>query len=299
MKDANLLHDFVAVYRRRSFRAAADDLGSSQSSVTKRIRQLENQLGMRLFNRTTRSVDPTDNARHLIGYAENSLNAAAAFHQEARLLTGGEIGSIRIGAIALAAETSVASSLARLAATHPALEVEVVVGSSDVYRDLATGECDVVIGDRANFEMSSYASRLRVQPVQMGRLVFVHRRSHPAAGTRRLKELLCYPIAIPSRYFNENQLFATLAEQSDPPASPRYRLNSLSACMQLVSMSDVVTLAPSQLMEMAGSDLVASDLTTGIDYTVVLATVARNQPTPAMRAFEQAVMRSVDQAGLG
>ena len=69
MSDLRLLQNFVAVFHSRSFRAAADELGISQSSVTKRIQMLESELGLRLFNRTTRAVEPTDSARELINAA--------------------------------------------------------------------------------------------------------------------------------------------------------------------------------------------------------------------------------------
>ncbi len=280
--DLLLLRHFVAVYRTGSFRSAADELGVTQSTVTKRIQQLEKAVNMRLFNRTTRAVEPTDTARHLIVHAENVLRSSTMFTEEARLLAGGDIGSIRVDAMALAAETLITGGLKRLAATHPNLEVEVVVGSSDIYRDLATGECDVVVGDEANFEMSSFASSLRMERIHHEPLVYVHRRSHPAASDPG--RLLSYPLAIPSRYFNENRLFAEIA-------IPRYRLNSLSACLSLVAGSNVITLAPQSVVAGAGADqdIVVADIDTQIDVTMVLVTVARNTPTPSIRAFQAAI----------
>ena len=294
MSDLPLLQHFVTVYRHRSFRAAADELGVAQSSVTKRIQHLERQLGVRLFNRTTRTVEPTDTARQLIGKAETALRAASAFEEEARLLLGGELGGIRVGAIALAADTLIVSALASLAETHPNLEVEVVVGGSDIYRDLASGECDVVVGDEANFAISPHAASLRMERLHQEQLVFVHRREHPGAGARTLPDLLDYPLAIPSRYFNENRLFETIAAHSDPPAFPCYRLNSLSACISLAATSDVVTLAPRSLVKRLAlaadhPAIAVADFDTGIDIRMVLVTIARNAPTPAVRAFGNAI----------
>jgi len=294
MNDLRLLQNFVAVYREQSFRAAADELGVSQSSVTKRVQALENQLDMQLFNRTTRAVEPTDGARQLIDYAEATLRSAGAFEKEARLLAGGELGAIRVGAIALAAETLIVDALARLAQTHPGLEVDVIVGSPDVYRDLATGQCDLVVGDEANFAQSSHAGALRMERVSDEQLVFFHRREHPARDAPNLAKLLTFPLAIPSRYFNENQLFSALAQQTDPPASPSYRLNSLSACLALAGSSDVVSLGPKSLfgrpeLNSKRAHLVASDFATGIELCMVMATVARNAPTSAVRAFSEAL----------
>ena len=294
MSDLRLLEQFVSVYRHKSFRSAAEEMGIAQSSVTKRIQHLERELGLRLFNRTTRTVEPTDSARQLIGKAERALQAAGAFDEEARLLAGGELGAIRVGAMALAAETLIVRSLARLSETHPNLKVDVVVGGSDIYRDLSTGECDLVVGDEANFADSPFATSLRMERLHKEHLVFVHRVGHPAARAREPAELLAYPLAIPSRYFNENRLFETLAEQTDPPAVPRYRLNSLSACISMAANSNIVTLAPqSSVTGMAsknrGQQVAVAGFDTNIDFQLVFVTIARNLPTPAVRAFREAI----------
>ena len=288
MSDLRLLRNFVEVYRARSFRAAAEAMGVAQSSVSKRIALLETQLDMRLFNRTTRAVEPTDSARALFSHAEAALISADVFTEEARLLADGELGAIRVGAIALAAETLVVEALAALVISHPGLEVEVVVGGSDVYRDLARGRCDLVVGEEANLAMSAHAGVLRSQPVCNEQLVFVHRPDHPAKEAAQLSDLLRHALAVPSRYFNENRLFATLARRTDPVTFPRYRLNSLSACLSLAASSDVVTLAPRTAVP---PGLVIADFATGINMEMVLVTLARHSPTPAVRAFSEALVR--------
>lgn len=294
MSDLRLLEQFVSVYRNRSFRSAAEEMGIAQSSVTKRIQHLEQQLGLLLFNRTTRNVEPTDSARQLFEKAERTLQAAGAFEEEARLLANGELGAIRVGAMALAAETLIFRGLARLAESHPDLQVDVNVGGPDIYRDLTRGECDLVVGDEANFASSPYASSLRMERLHREHLVFVHRAGHPAARARSLAELLTYPLAIPSRYFNENRLFEALADQSDPVVVPRYRLNSLSACLSLAANSDVITLAPRSTLDDMSSgrqkpSVRIANFDTRIDVQLVFVTIARNLPTPAVRAFRDAI----------
>ncbi len=300
MNELRPIEFFAAVYRTRSFRVAAEQLGVSQSSLTKGVQKLERTIGLQLFNRTTRSVEPTDVARKLLARAEEVLAATTALRDEARLLAGGELGAIRVGAIALAAETVIANSLAQLTRSHPDLEIEVVVGSSDVYRDLAVGDCGVVVGDEANFLASSHASVLKMTPLSEEELVFVHRTGHPITNPPSETKLPDYPLAIPSRYFSENRLFETDLPNRISPNGPRYRLNSLSACLSLAAASDTITLAPRSLMtgatKMTGATnsrilQIASDsITEGSDLRVrlVMVTVARNAPTPSIKAFHQA-----------
>ena len=89
---------FVAVARHQSFRAAADALGVSRSSLSHALRSLERDLGVRLLHRTTRSVAPTEaGARLLSGLAPtlrdlNDMLAAVGDD------SGGPAGALRINA---------------------------------------------------------------------------------------------------------------------------------------------------------------------------------------------------------
>ena len=69
-----LLAVFVLVADHRSFRRAAEELGRSQSAVSTQIRQLEEQLGVTLFHRTTRSVSLSPEGQELVGFAHEALN---------------------------------------------------------------------------------------------------------------------------------------------------------------------------------------------------------------------------------
>src|SRR6202021_3534308 len=65
----------VAVAKRRSFRAAASELGMSPTALSQAIAELEGRLGVRLFNRTTRSVSPTAAGEQFAAEIEPALAA--------------------------------------------------------------------------------------------------------------------------------------------------------------------------------------------------------------------------------
>ena len=71
--DMRDLNAFAAVARRRSFRGAAQELGVSVSTLSVRLRDLETLLGVRLLNRTTRSVAPTAAGERLLARVEPAL----------------------------------------------------------------------------------------------------------------------------------------------------------------------------------------------------------------------------------
>lgn len=89
---------FFMVARHRSFRAAADDMGVSRSSLSHALRGLERQLGVRLLHRTTRSVAPTEEGQHLLQRLAPALSDLEAMLTEASGVRDNPAGHLRINA---------------------------------------------------------------------------------------------------------------------------------------------------------------------------------------------------------
>ncbi|MEM7220411.1 MAG: LysR family transcriptional regulator [Pseudomonadota bacterium] len=292
--DPQQLQQFLALLQNRSFRLTAEQLGLSQSALTKSVQRLEKQIGCRLFDRTTRTVTPTNAAMALRGKAEDALRELSAFSAEADIIAGTGAATLRVGAIALALDSVVVPALTRLASSHSELQVELAVGSTDVYEDLATGHCDVVVGDQANFELSPYAPSLRMQPLTDEPLVALFRSHHPAAAGPSTQVLLEYPWAIPSRYFAENVSLQALANQVQLGQFPQYKMTSLSACISLAARSDVVALAPlSVAQELQSDGFDHHPLAEALKVPLALFTLARVSPDSSIRAFLSAAQNAV------
>lgn len=75
MSRTDPLQTFVAVVRARNFSTAAESLGVTPSAVSKQISSLEERLGVRLLNRTTRSVSPTEAGQMFYQHCENILDS--------------------------------------------------------------------------------------------------------------------------------------------------------------------------------------------------------------------------------
>ncbi|WP_068086137.1 LysR family transcriptional regulator [Novosphingobium rosa] len=128
--DHHELRAFLAVARERSFTRAAAQMGLSQSALSRSIANLEARLGVRLLNRTTRSVAPT--------VAGERLAAGLAPHFEgieAQLAALGDIrerpaGLVRITADESAAQCVLWPALSRFLPDYPDVEVEVVVDNA-------------------------------------------------------------------------------------------------------------------------------------------------------------------------
>jgi len=118
---------FIAIADGRSFRAAARTLGVSPSALSHSMRGLEARIGVRLFNRTTRSVALTDAGEKLlrrvvpaIADLEDAVNDAASSRDRPS-------GSIRISASESAAKPIVRDVLPDFLVAYPDIHVEFVV----------------------------------------------------------------------------------------------------------------------------------------------------------------------------
>src|SRR5689334_1002342 len=92
----NALNAFLAVARRRSFAAAAKDLGVSPSALSQSVRQLEARLGVALLSRTTRSVALTDAGRRLLEQAGPGVDQAIEALKSASAQAGEVTGKLRL-----------------------------------------------------------------------------------------------------------------------------------------------------------------------------------------------------------
>jgi DNA-binding transcriptional LysR family regulator len=118
---------FVAVATHRSFRGAADELGAAPSTLSHAMRVLEERLGVRLLNRTTRSVSPTEAGAQLLARLQPALAALDDALDGVSAFRGQVAGTVRINAPRLAAEFLVRNVLPRMAERHPDVSVDIVV----------------------------------------------------------------------------------------------------------------------------------------------------------------------------
>ncbi|MDE2224430.1 MAG: LysR family transcriptional regulator [Xanthomonadaceae bacterium] len=123
----NDLLAFVAIARERSFTRAAAKLGVSQSALSHTMRGLESRLGVRLINRTTRSVAPTAAGERLL------LTIGPRFEEiEAELAALGELrekpaGTLRITTSGYAADAILLPKLAKFLPKYPDIKVEISI----------------------------------------------------------------------------------------------------------------------------------------------------------------------------
>jgi DNA-binding transcriptional LysR family regulator len=123
----NDLTAFVTVATRRSFRRAADELGTAPSTLSHAMRALEERMGVRLLNRTTRSVLPTEAGFELLGRLQPALATLDEALDSIATFRGSVAGTVRVNAPRLGATILLRDILPAMAERFPDVVVDLVV----------------------------------------------------------------------------------------------------------------------------------------------------------------------------
>lgn len=122
----NDLTAFMTVATRRSFRRAADELGTAPSTLSHAMRALEERMGVRLLNRTTRSVSPTEAGFKLLNRLQPALATLDEALDSIAIFRGSVAGTVRINAPRLGASLLVRDVLPEMAERFPGVVVDLV-----------------------------------------------------------------------------------------------------------------------------------------------------------------------------
>ncbi|OLL32020.1 LysR family transcriptional regulator [Burkholderia sp. SRS-W-2-2016] len=176
------LRVFIEVARLQSFSRAGDEIGLTQSAVSRCVRELESEIGLKLIDRTTREVQLTDVGGNLVSSVSRLLSDLDDALREIR-----EIGEQRRGRVVVAASPTVACRLMpRVVAACVRQFPYVTLGlrddvQSDVVRKVKSGEVDfgVIIGPFADDDLLS-------ETLMTDSFCVVSRDDHPLAALEQV-----------------------------------------------------------------------------------------------------------------
>jgi len=212
--DPKLITEFAAIAEEGSFTRAAQQLRVNQPWLSTRLRKLEQQLGFRVFERTTRRLSLTDRGAQLFQAARAAAKALEAVDQLATQLSRNSQGILRIGA---APYTKIIRQRGKLihefSLALPDVHLELDIGwSLALLGRLDAGELDLtfMVGD---VDASRYES---IEFRRFGVSITLSR-GHPLAGSKGIspKELVNYPVQVFTRSLNPvvwDKLYAPLVD---------------------------------------------------------------------------------------
>lgn len=141
------LRAFVAVARSGSFTLAAENLFVTQSALSGLVRELEQSLGLRLIDRSTRRIHLSDVGRDLFPLVEKILNDLDGVLNEVVNLKSLKTGTVRVAAPQLMCCTLLPEVIAAFAAQHPGIRIRLVDSPvENVAARVLSGEVDLGIG---------------------------------------------------------------------------------------------------------------------------------------------------------
>jgi DNA-binding transcriptional LysR family regulator len=137
------LDAFAAVARARSFRGAATVRGVSASALSEAVRRLEARLGLRLLNRTTRSVTPTEAGTQLLERLAPALSEVSAAIDAVNKFRNSPTGTLRLNVPGIVAQLFLPPIVERFLRAHPALwsKSRPTTASSMCWRRVSTPAC--------------------------------------------------------------------------------------------------------------------------------------------------------------
>lgn len=153
--DLNDLSAFVAVLRAGGFRDAARTKGVSPSSLSEAVRRLEAKLGLRLINRTTRSISPTEAGVRLLDRLAPALGEVEAALDVVNAFRDRPTGTLKLNVPGAVARLVLPPIVAPFLKAYPDIRLEVIV--EDTYVDVLASGCDAGIRYEERLEQDMIA----------------------------------------------------------------------------------------------------------------------------------------------
>jgi DNA-binding transcriptional LysR family regulator len=280
------------VAQHQSFTKAARELHVAQSALSQQIRRLEQELGIELLRRTTRSVELSDAGRLALARATRALAEADALRSEADELRGLARGTLSVGMLPAIGRLEPAPLLAAFAAAHPAIEVRLV-------EDALVEALELLRADRLDLAFAL------VDPAQAGdgiggeqlfeeELAVMVARHHPLASRRsvRFAELGNEPFVAFLRGSAVRQRLDAELERAGAARSPLFESNNIATIRALVAHGLGFSLLPRTFALGAGPGMVALRVAPrSLRIPVSILYRADRTLPPAAEAFLAAVRR--------
>lgn len=291
------LECFVAVAEESHFGRAAARLGMAQPPLSQRVQRLERELGVRLFERTSRQVTITEAGRLLLPEARELLARSESFLATARRVREGETGLLRAALPPDLSGETVAALLADFGRRHSGLELELhELSTAQQLARLAAHELDVGI-----VHHPCDVSGLELGPVLRRELGVLLPRAAGAAGFDEVPlvalsghDLILFPrAAAPALY---DDLLTTCARGGFTPAAVRHGQGA-SFVRGLVLSTGAVALCPRDALPPSPGDgdpdVVWRPLTGGAPALRHSAAWSKGRGDAAVHAFAEAATHAL------
>lgn len=233
---------YLAVNRHGSIRAASEQLGLAPSVVSRQIAEMEAQLGVQLFERSSRGVCLTDAGNLVLEHARRVVEELGVLHEQLADLRGIQQRDVRIHCGEGFLADFVQNGLSGIMGDTASIRYDLQVGSTDaVVAALANGDTD--IGIAYNPPVTGAVRTLASARHPLGVVVMP---DHPlmAQASVRLADCLAFPMALLPKGHGTTDLLMRVAADSGLALSPRLMTTSIDALRRFVTSGLGVAFLP-------------------------------------------------------
>jgi DNA-binding transcriptional LysR family regulator len=237
--DSRQLHFFRVILDSGSLGKAAEQLNMSQPALTKNLRRLEDELGLQLFERSSRGVRPTEYARALESYAQSVMVELGQALTEISALKAGTKGEVVIGAPPQLAGEVLVGSLVRLNHEFPGVRIRISTQSTNFIAGLLAGDYHFIV----NLLLGVRRPEVRQKLLFNDRLVLIARRGHPISSMRikSVRDLRRFSWVLPDHDNPHRQNIESFFEsESMPIPDAAIACNSVPVIRSVVHNSDYI-----------------------------------------------------------
>jgi DNA-binding transcriptional LysR family regulator len=238
----------IAIGDEGNIHRAAEILNMSQPAASKLLKDLEDVLGISLFERLPRGMRPTWYGETLIRHARIALSSLTLAGSELEALKTGRAGEVTVGAITGPAVSLLPKAVAIVSREHPDLRLQLVVESSDVLLErLGQSKLDIMIGRlfETNDKTNLSYERLADEPV-----CAVARPGHPMLGnaTLTLAQLEQAEWIVPPMGSVLRHRFELMYQEAGLDIPPRLiETSSILFTTKMLQESDFIAVVPTEV----------------------------------------------------
>ena len=236
---------FLLVAESRSFTHAAGALGVTQPSLSALIQDLEDTLGLKLLERSTRNVTLTEAGEEFLLRIQRPVSDVEEAYRSALDLSAARRGTVIVAALPSAAFGLVPHALAKLRVAHPALQAKVIEAHTDeLLQMLRTNQVECAIGP-----LSEAAPDLHFEPLLTDGYYAVFSHGHPLEKRKRIRwdQLLAHDLVLLAQGSNARQQFDQGLQTgiaSAEPVVPRYDVTHIITAASMARQGLGVALLP-------------------------------------------------------
>jgi DNA-binding transcriptional LysR family regulator len=281
------LRALVAIYHTGSVSAAARELALTQPAVTVLLRELEERLGVKLFDRSTRILRRTEAATQALGHAERALAELQALTASMSELSGLHRGRVRVAATAAIAQTLLPTALRPFQERHPCVQVE-------VHEVAPTEFVETVMAERVDFGVGTLESPvvgLVEELLVRDTLVAAALPSDTFKGGTQLtwKQLAALPLVTVRSGYGVRGRIEAAAKKAGVTLNIAHEVTLLGSAVAFAANGLGVAVAPASVI--AHEPRLVTRRLTRPTVERAISIVARRErsPSPAAHAFSQAL----------